>query len=227
MSYQFKTEHYEVVLKAGDMERCLPALVWHLEDPRVGQSYPNFYVARLASKFVKVVLAGSGGDELFAGYPWRYYRAVVNDDFDDYVDEVLRLLAPPGPERRCCRDCSSPTSGARSGPAHDRHLPRRSFPDRHAPREPRGVRQPLPLLRGQDVPARPVRGRGQAEHGARPREPRAVPGQRPRRLRSARAGPPEAARPRARRPARRERARARRPSATSSARATASCCCGR
>ena len=26
MSYLFKTEHYEVVLKSGDMERCLPAL---------------------------------------------------------------------------------------------------------------------------------------------------------------------------------------------------------
>ncbi|HEY1834336.1 MAG TPA: asparagine synthase (glutamine-hydrolyzing), partial [Solirubrobacteraceae bacterium] len=37
MSYQFATEHYEAVLKAGDMMRCLPALTWHLEDPRVGQ----------------------------------------------------------------------------------------------------------------------------------------------------------------------------------------------
>jgi len=87
MSYQFKTEHYEMVLKAGDMERCLPRLAWHLEEPRVGQSYPNFYAAQLASKFVKVVLSGSGGDELFGGYPWRYYRAVVNRDFDDYVDK--------------------------------------------------------------------------------------------------------------------------------------------
>jgi asparagine synthase (glutamine-hydrolysing) len=87
MSYQFKTEHYESVLKAGDMERCLPSLVWHLEDLRVGQSYPNYYVAKLASKFVKVVLTGSGGDELFAGYPWRYYRAVVNDDFDHYIEK--------------------------------------------------------------------------------------------------------------------------------------------
>jgi asparagine synthase (glutamine-hydrolysing) len=87
MSYLFKTEHYEMVLKAGDMERILPKMAWHLEEPRVGQSYPNFYVAQLASKFNKVVMAGTGGDELFGGYPWRYYRAVVNDDFDHYIDK--------------------------------------------------------------------------------------------------------------------------------------------
>lgn len=87
MSYHCKTEHYEMVLKAGDMERVLPRLAYHLEEPRVGQSYPNFYAAQLASKFVKVVLSGAGGDELFGGYPWRYYRAVVNHDFEDYIDK--------------------------------------------------------------------------------------------------------------------------------------------
>jgi asparagine synthase (glutamine-hydrolysing) len=91
MSYRFRTEHYEVVLKAGDMIRCLPDLVWHLEDLRVGQSYPNFYVAKLASRFVPVVLTGTGGDELFAGYPWRYYRAAVNDDFEHYVEKYFRF----------------------------------------------------------------------------------------------------------------------------------------
>ena len=65
MSYQFQTEHYEMVLKAGDMERILPRFTWHLEEPRVGQSYPNYYAAKLASKFVKVVLSGTGGDEMF------------------------------------------------------------------------------------------------------------------------------------------------------------------
>jgi len=91
MSYHFKTEHYEMVLKAGDMERILPKLAWHLEEPRVGQSYPNYYAAQLASKFVKVVLSGAGGDELFGGYPWRYYRAVVNDDFEHYIDKYYRF----------------------------------------------------------------------------------------------------------------------------------------
>jgi asparagine synthase (glutamine-hydrolysing) len=103
MSYLFKTEHYEMVLKAGDMERILPKLAWHLEEPRVGQCYPNYYAARLASKFVKVVLSGAGGDELFAGYPWRYYRAVVNEDFDQYVDKYFAFwqrLLPEGSHQK-------------------------------------------------------------------------------------------------------------------------------
>jgi asparagine synthase (glutamine-hydrolysing) len=87
MSARFKTEHYEMVLKAGDMERCLPKLAYHIEEPRVGQSYPNFYASKLASKFVKVTLSGAGGDELFGGYPWRYYRATVCDNFEDYIDK--------------------------------------------------------------------------------------------------------------------------------------------
>ena len=87
MSYKFQTEHYEMVLKSGDMERCMHDFAYHLEEPRVGQSYPNYYAAKLASKFVKVVLSGVGGDELFAGYPWRYYRAVNNGSYDDYIDK--------------------------------------------------------------------------------------------------------------------------------------------
>ena len=40
MSARFKTEHYEMVLKAGDMERCLPKLAWHLEEPGLVRAIP-------------------------------------------------------------------------------------------------------------------------------------------------------------------------------------------
>jgi asparagine synthase (glutamine-hydrolysing) len=89
MSAQFKTEHYEMVLKAGDMERVMPKVVRHIEEPRVGQSYPNYFAAKLAGKFGKVVLSGAGGDELFAGYPWRYYRAAASDGFEQYIDKYF------------------------------------------------------------------------------------------------------------------------------------------
>jgi asparagine synthase (glutamine-hydrolysing) len=91
MSHKFKTEHYERVLKSGDMERSLSDMAYHLEEPRVGQSYPNHYAAQLASKFVKVVLSGAGGDELFAGYPWRYYKVTNNKSFDDYIDKYYKF----------------------------------------------------------------------------------------------------------------------------------------
>jgi len=99
LSNLYKTEHYETILKAGDLERVMQHMIWHIEDPRVGESYPNFYVARLASKFVKVVFSGAGGDELFAGYPWRYYRAVVNDDFDHYIEKYYRYWLRLIPDR--------------------------------------------------------------------------------------------------------------------------------
>jgi asparagine synthase (glutamine-hydrolysing) len=72
-------------------------LAWHLEEPRVGQSYPNYYIAQLASKFCKVVLAGTGGDEIFAGYPWRYYQAIAGSEnsatfMDNYYQYWQRLI---------------------------------------------------------------------------------------------------------------------------------------
>ena len=83
----YKTVHNQMVLKSGDMEKCLDILSYHLEEPRVGQSYPNYYIAKLASDFVKVALSGIGGDELFGGYPWRYYKTASSNSFEEFIDK--------------------------------------------------------------------------------------------------------------------------------------------
>ncbi len=96
MANAFKTEHYEQVINAGDLSWSLPRVVWHIEDLRVGMSYPNYYISRLASKFVKVCLQGTGGDELYGGYPWRYYRVFNSlnkqEFFDNYFGFWQRLV---------------------------------------------------------------------------------------------------------------------------------------
>lgn len=85
LAYHFKTEHYEQVINSGDIRWSLPRVVWAIEDLRLGMSYPNYYVARLASKFATVCLSGAGGDELFGGYPWRYYRVFRSLDRQSYL----------------------------------------------------------------------------------------------------------------------------------------------
>lgn len=96
MANYFKTQQFEQVMNAGDIRHSLPSLVYHLEDLRVGMSYPNYYIARLASKFVKVCLQGTGGDELFGGYPWRYYHVFDSlsqkDFFNQYYGFWQRLV---------------------------------------------------------------------------------------------------------------------------------------
>tara|TARA_B110001452_G_scaffold258904_1_gene254634 strand:- start:7938 stop:9833 length:1896 start_codon:yes stop_codon:yes gene_type:complete len=91
MANHFKTEHFEQVINAGDLKWSLPRVVYHLEDLRVGMSYPNYYISRLASKFVKVCLQGTGGDELYGGYPWRYYKIFNSVNQEEFFDQYYKF----------------------------------------------------------------------------------------------------------------------------------------
>ncbi len=64
-----KTEHYDIIITPDDFTSISEKVVWHLDQPIADEaSLPNYMVAELASRHVKMVLTGEGGDELFAGY---------------------------------------------------------------------------------------------------------------------------------------------------------------
>lgn len=86
MSEAFGTEHHEAFITSADFERVFDPLCRALDEPRVGQSYPNYIVSGLARSKETVVLSGAGGDELFAGYPWRYYQGFPATDFQGWLD---------------------------------------------------------------------------------------------------------------------------------------------
>ncbi|MCG8422624.1 MAG: asparagine synthase (glutamine-hydrolyzing) [Proteobacteria bacterium] len=91
------TVHHELELGPDAMIPALPTVVWHLDEPRVGISYQVYYTAEMIRRHVTVVLSGVGGDELFAGYPWRYLPLleVGPDHFDDRLyRRASRLLQP-------------------------------------------------------------------------------------------------------------------------------------
>lgn len=75
--------------------RNFPKLVWHLEEPRVGVSFPNLAAAQLVSeKQKRVVLSGAGGDELFAGYSWRHGIWKSEDPLSNYFRAWEVMLIP-------------------------------------------------------------------------------------------------------------------------------------
>ena len=96
----FRTEHHELVVKCSDLSEYWPLLTWHRDEPVSEPSDLGVYlVSKLARKYVKVVLSGEGGDELFAGYPkyvvdWmaRYYHMLPTPVRDNVIMPLLNQL---------------------------------------------------------------------------------------------------------------------------------------
>jgi asparagine synthase (glutamine-hydrolysing) len=67
---RFATQHHELIMRPEQLSSELPRLVAFRDEPIAEPTDVALYLlSRLAAQSVKVVLAGEGGDELFAGYP--------------------------------------------------------------------------------------------------------------------------------------------------------------
>ncbi len=74
--------YHEVFPSADDFVKTMPMLIYYMDEPVAGPGlFPQYFVSKLASEHVKVVLGGQGGDEVFGGY-MRYLIA--------YLEECLR-----------------------------------------------------------------------------------------------------------------------------------------
>ncbi|MEK6287212.1 MAG: asparagine synthase (glutamine-hydrolyzing) [Acidobacteriota bacterium] len=74
----FGADHHEVIVSPQQFFDALPALVYQEDEPIAHpSSVPLYFVSKLASRHVKVVLTGEGSDELLAGYD-KYRKTVFN-----------------------------------------------------------------------------------------------------------------------------------------------------
>lgn len=75
----FGTQHFSREFTAAEMQRHLPSVISHLDEPFADPSIlPVSLLTEFASEYVTVVLGGDGGDELFAGYdPFRAINAAT------------------------------------------------------------------------------------------------------------------------------------------------------
>ncbi|MGC1951639.1 MAG: asparagine synthase (glutamine-hydrolyzing), partial [Gammaproteobacteria bacterium] len=83
--------HHEYVYTADEAARVIPTVIAHLEsyDPALIRSAVFcYFVSKLTSEHVKVVLTGEGSDEAFADY--RYFKSI--DDPAALHRECVRLL---------------------------------------------------------------------------------------------------------------------------------------
>lgn len=84
------TRHHVYQYTLDEMVSILPEVIYHLESfdaPLIRSSIPNYFLAKLASEHVKVILTGEGADELYAGYE---YLVEIDDPLQ--LQEELLLL---------------------------------------------------------------------------------------------------------------------------------------
>ncbi len=85
LSKQIGVEHHTHLISSEEFWDAIPTVQYHMDQPLADPScIALYFVSRLASEYVKVVLSGEGADELFGGYTcyndprvFKVYQKVV------------------------------------------------------------------------------------------------------------------------------------------------------
>ncbi len=91
---KFGTDHHEVIIDSADLERFLPDLIYHQDEPIADWvAVPLHYVSKLARDDGTVVVQiGEGSDELFHGYPGYHSHARFDSRYLPPFQRVPRPL---------------------------------------------------------------------------------------------------------------------------------------
>lgn len=94
------TDHHEITIGPEEYFSNLPKAIWHFDEPVADPSALGLYfLAREASKEVKVVLSGEGADELFGGYN-IYLEPFARKKISWLPKSLLDFFIKQGPEFR-------------------------------------------------------------------------------------------------------------------------------
>jgi asparagine synthase (glutamine-hydrolysing) len=84
------TALHDIEITATDFRDHIQKVIYHLDHPIAGPgSFPQYLVSKLASRHVKVVLGGQGGDEIFGGYA-RYLLAYFEQCIKAAIDGTYK-----------------------------------------------------------------------------------------------------------------------------------------
>jgi asparagine synthase (glutamine-hydrolysing) len=75
-----------------DIIQSFDKMIWHLDEPQADAAALNvLYIAQMArKKGIKVLLGGTGGDDIFSGY--RRHQAIYLEKYFKYIPKLIRLI---------------------------------------------------------------------------------------------------------------------------------------